>query len=267
MRPRPPTQPPCSICNHSGGSQRLTTTVSSVVIPAMRTLAWAMTPTPSRSGEMTRKSQASFIQRPRFSQSTRRSQTASGGAAISIDVSTTTGGAIWPPYQSSPGTLGRMTMRVFEQLVVGALQCNCYLVGDPVTLEAIVIDPGDDPDAILAAAEHHGLKLVAAVATHAHFDHVLAAEAIRQRTGIPFYLHADDVPVLAFNQEAARLFLGTDLPPSPDVDRTYADGDELVAGSMRLGVIHTPGHSPGSVSLVAPDEALFSGDTLFSASV
>jgi glyoxylase-like metal-dependent hydrolase (beta-lactamase superfamily II) len=141
-----------------------------------------------------------------------------------------------------------MNLKVFEQLVVGALQCNCYLVGDPVTLQAIVIDPGDDPDAILAAADRHGLSLVAAVATHAHFDHVLAA-------------------LLAFNQEAGRLFLGAELPPSPEVDRTYADGDELVAGSLRLGVIHTPGHSPGSVSLVAPDEALFSGDTLFYASV
>jgi hydroxyacylglutathione hydrolase len=160
-----------------------------------------------------------------------------------------------------------MAMKVFERLVVGALQCNCYLVGDPVTLQGIVIDPGDDPDAILAAAERHGLSLVAAVATHAHFDHVLAADAIRQRTGIPFYLHALDVPILALNQEAGRLFLGTDLPPSPEVDRTYAEGDELVAGSMRLGVIHTPGHSPGSVSLVAPDEAVFSGDTLFYASV
>jgi glyoxylase-like metal-dependent hydrolase (beta-lactamase superfamily II) len=146
-----------------------------------------------------------------------------------------------------------MAMKVFEQLVVGAFQCNCYLVGDPVSLQGIVIDPGDDPDAILAAAERHGLTLVAAVATHAHFDHVLAADAIRRKTGIPFYLHADDVPILALNQEAGRLFFGIELPPSPEVDRTYAEGDELVAGSLRLGVIHTPGHSPGSVSLVAPD--------------
>jgi glyoxylase-like metal-dependent hydrolase (beta-lactamase superfamily II) len=160
-----------------------------------------------------------------------------------------------------------MAMKVFEQLVVGALQCNCYLVGDPVTLEGIVIDPGDDPDAILAAAARHRLKLVAAVATHAHFDHILAADAIRRTTGIPFYLHADDVPILAFNQDAGRMFLGIELPPSPEVDRTYADGDELVVGSMRLGVIHTPGHSPGSVSLLAPDEAVFVGDTLFYASV
>src|SRR2546428_8358000 len=108
-----------------------------------------------------------------------------------------------------------MTMKVFEQLVVGELQCNCSLVGDPVTLQAIVIDPGDDPDAILAAADRHGLSLVAAVATHAHFDHVLAADAIRQRTGIPFYLHADDVPVLAFNLEGSLPFRCTGVPPFP----------------------------------------------------
>ncbi|HYR61976.1 MAG TPA: MBL fold metallo-hydrolase [Actinomycetota bacterium] len=159
------------------------------------------------------------------------------------------------------------SLKVFEQLVVGALQCNCYLVGDPATRQAIVIDPGDEADDILAAADRHGLTLVAAVATHAHFDHILAADAIRRATGIPFYLHAEDIATLALNQEAARLFLGMEVPPSPEVDRTYADGDELVAGSLHLGVIHTPGHSPGSVSLVAPGEALFSGDTLFYASV
>jgi len=160
-----------------------------------------------------------------------------------------------------------MALQIFEQLVVGALQCNCYLVGDPVTREAIVIDPGDEPDAILAAAERHGLRLGAAVATHAHFDHVLGADALRRRLGIPFYLHAEDVPLLELNQVAGRLFLGVELPPPPEVDRTYGEGDELVAGSLRLGVIHTPGHSPGSISLLVPNEAVFSGDTLFSASV
>lgn len=160
-----------------------------------------------------------------------------------------------------------MALKIFEQLVVGALQCNCYLAGDPITREAIVIDPGDEPDAILAAVERHDLRLAAAVATHAHFDHVLAADALRRRLGIPFYLHAEDVPLLDLNQDAARMFLGVDVDPSPEVDRTYAEGDELVAGSLRLGVIHTPGHSPGSVSLVVPDEAVFSGDTLFYASV
>ncbi|HEU5001897.1 MAG TPA: MBL fold metallo-hydrolase [Actinomycetota bacterium] len=160
-----------------------------------------------------------------------------------------------------------MALIVFDQLVVGALQCNCYLVGDPVTREAIVIDPGDDPDRIIAAAEAHTLKLVAAVATHAHFDHVLAADALRQRLGIPFHLHGDDLTILAMQQEAGLLFLGERLPPPTDVDHRLADGDELTAGAARLGVLHTPGHSPGSISLLAPGEALFSGDTLFFGSI
>lgn len=160
-----------------------------------------------------------------------------------------------------------MALTIFEHLVVGALQCNCYLVGDAATRDAIVIDPGDQPDDILAAAERHGLTLAASVATHAHFDHVLAAEALRQRAGIPFYLHGEDLVVLSMLQETGRLFLGEEFGPPPEVDRRVADGDEISAGSLHLGVLHTPGHSPGSISLLAPDEAVFSGDTLFFASV
>lgn len=160
-----------------------------------------------------------------------------------------------------------MAIKVFEHLVVGPIQCNCYIVGDPETKDAVVIDPGDQAEDILAAVERHGLKLRAAVATHAHFDHVLAAEAIREKTGVPFYLHADDMPILQAMQERGLKFLGIELPPPPAVDRHYNDGDELLAGSMKLEVIHTPGHSPGSVSLLAPDDALFSGDTLFAQSI
>jgi hydroxyacylglutathione hydrolase len=160
-----------------------------------------------------------------------------------------------------------MSLTIFEHLIVGPLQCNCYLVGDPETRDAIVIDPGDQPDDILAAAERHGLRLAAAVATHAHFDHVLAAEALRRRAGIPFALHRDDLPVLAWLQESGLLFLGEQLPPPPEVDQALADGDEVAAGTVRLGVLHTPGHSPGSISLLAPGEAVFSGDTLFFASI
>jgi hydroxyacylglutathione hydrolase len=160
-----------------------------------------------------------------------------------------------------------MALKIYDHVVVGPLQCNCYLVGDPVTKEAIVIDPGDEPEEILASAERHGLKILAAVATHAHFDHVLGAQAIRERLGIPFYLHAEDMPILQAMQERGLRFLGLRLPPPPEVDRHYAEGDELVAGSLRLGVIHTPGHSPGSVSLIAADEAIFAGDTLFADSI
>lgn len=160
-----------------------------------------------------------------------------------------------------------MPLKIFEHLVVGPLQCNCYIVGDSTTKEAIVIDPGDQPDDILEAVDRHGLKLVAAVATHAHFDHVLGAEAIRTKTGIPFYLHVDDIPMLQSMQERGLQFLGVELPPPPEVDVNYKEGDELTAGSVTLQVLHTPGHSPGSVSLIAPNEAIFSGDTLFAGSV
>lgn len=160
-----------------------------------------------------------------------------------------------------------MGLTIFDHLVVGPIQCNCYLVGDPDSREAVVVDPGDQPRDILERVDAHGLTLVALVATHAHFDHVLAADAIREITGVPFYLHASDVPVLEGMQEGVRRFFGLELPPPPEVDRLLHDGDELAAGGARLQVIHTPGHSPGSVSLLAPGEALFSGDTLFAGSV
>lgn len=158
-------------------------------------------------------------------------------------------------------------MKLFQRLVVGALKCNCYLVGDPESRDSIVIDPGDEPDIILAQVERHGLHLVAVVATHAHFDHILAADAIRKRTGVPFFLHADDRPLLEAMRTGSLKYLGRELRPPPEVDRWCRDGDELAAGSLRLDVLHTPGHSPGSVSLLAPDEAVFSGDTLFAGGI
>ena len=157
-------------------------------------------------------------------------------------------------------------MHIFEHLVVGPLQCNCYIVGDPATHEAIVIDPGDDADRLAESIASKGLTITAIVATHAHFDHVVAAERLRALTGAPFFLHADDKPLLAWVQESGRMFLGIDLPPPPEVDTEAREGDRLVAGAMGLEVVHTPGHSPGSISLVS-DDAIFSGDTLFAGSI
>jgi glyoxylase-like metal-dependent hydrolase (beta-lactamase superfamily II) len=155
---------------------------------------------------------------------------------------------------------------IFEHIVVGPLGCNFYLVGDPETREAIAIDPGGDPEIIDEAIESHALKITAIVATHAHFDHVLAAEYLREKTGAPFYLHDEDKPVLAWLQESGRLFLGVELPPPPDVDSSAREGELLTAGSAVLEIRHTPGHSPGSITLVGT-EAVFSGDTLFAGSV
>jgi hydroxyacylglutathione hydrolase len=110
------------------------------------------------------------------------------------------------------------------------------------------------------------LRVTAIVATHAHFDHIVAAEHLRQVTGAPFYLHMADAPLLDWMQTSGRIFLGVDLPPPPDVDVRPTEGDVLEAGKLRLEILHTPGHSPGSISLVA-DEAVFCGDTLFAGSI
>lgn len=160
-----------------------------------------------------------------------------------------------------------MALQIFEHMVVGDLSCNCYLVGDPLTKQAIVIDPGDDGGRIHRAITQHGLTVVAVVATHAHFDHILAAEAIREATGAPFYLHLDDMELLRWLPASLEMFLGIhNSPPPPEVDVRLADGDELKVGGEALRVIWTPGHSPGSICLLGND-LLFSGDTLFAMSI
>lgn len=159
-----------------------------------------------------------------------------------------------------------MSFRIFLQRAVGPLGCNCYIVGDDVAKKAIVIDPGGDADDLLLAIAQQGLEITALIATHAHFDHVLAAERLRELTGAPFYLHDDDKPVLSWLQESGRMFLGVDLAPPPEIDSSAREGDLLVAGSVELRVIHTPGHSPGSLVL-AGGGVMFAGDTLFAGSI
>jgi glyoxylase-like metal-dependent hydrolase (beta-lactamase superfamily II) len=159
-----------------------------------------------------------------------------------------------------------MTLEIFEHRVVGPLQCNCYIVGDPATREAIVIDPGDDENELAEILATRQLNVTGIVATHAHFDHIVAAGHLREVTGAPFYLHDADVPLLDWMQTSGRIILDVELPPPPDVDVRPTEGDVLQAGGLRLEVLHTPGHSPGSISLVA-DDAIFAGDTLFAGSV
>jgi hydroxyacylglutathione hydrolase len=159
-----------------------------------------------------------------------------------------------------------MTLEILDHHVVGPLACNCYVVGDPLTRRAIVIDPGDDADVLAEGISTKGVVVEAIVATHAHFDHIVAAERLRELTGAPFYLHDSDRFLLDWMQTSGRLVLGIELPPPPAVDTAAAEGDVLVVGSAKLEVVHTPGHSPGSISLIA-DNAIFSGDTLFAGSV
>jgi hydroxyacylglutathione hydrolase len=157
-------------------------------------------------------------------------------------------------------------LEIFAHHVVGPLQCNCYIVGDSETKQVVIIDPGDDAARLAESLVAQELTVTAIVATHAHFDHILAAEELRELTGAPFFLHDADRVLLDWMQESVRLFLGTESGPPPEVDVSAGEGDKLKAGSVELEVLHTPGHSPGSISLAAGDY-LFSGDTLFADSV
>lgn len=152
-----------------------------------------------------------------------------------------------------------------EKLVLGAIQTNCYIVSEDQ--EALVIDPADEPEKILRALQRRGLTPVAMVATHAHFDHVLAAKALREKTGAPFYLHREDEPILKEMQERTMDFLGVSVGPPPKIDRYLEEDDVLEVGGYKLTVLHTPGHSPGGICLYDGKSTLFSGDTLFSGSI
>ena len=157
-------------------------------------------------------------------------------------------------------------MKIFAHFEVGPLACNCYIVGDPATKQAIVIDPGGDITRVTEALQADELTVTAIVATHAHFDHLMAAESLRGLTGAPFYMHDADKPLLDWYEESGRMFLGLELGAPPAIDTPAAEGDVLRAGPSELQVIHTPGHSPGSITLASAD-AIFSGDTLFAGSI
>ncbi len=152
-------------------------------------------------------------------------------------------------------------------LTLGVVQTNCYLVGDLDSRMAVVIDPADDAPAILAAAQARGWTIRHIVATHTHFDHVLAAAALQQQTGAPFLTHREAQQGLDMLQVTGRLF-GLELPPPPEPDGFIAAGETLQAGAITLEVLLTPGHAPGHISLVLRSEqVVFAGDCLFAGSI
>ncbi len=157
---------------------------------------------------------------------------------------------------------------IHEVLPVGFLQCNCHVVGDPQTREAIVIDPGDEPDVILAALHRHSLKVKAILITHAHPDHVGGAAKLKAATGAPVLMHAEDRWLLENIAMQCAAF-GFPAPPAVGMDAALKPGDEVRWGSnLRAQVLHTPGHTPGSSCLYLPDQKiLFAGDTLFAGSI
>jgi hydroxyacylglutathione hydrolase len=154
-----------------------------------------------------------------------------------------------------------------KRLILGIVQTACYVVGDTESHLAIVIDPADEAGRILEAARSADWKIEKILATHAHFDHVLAAAALQKATGAPFLMHRDDLPVLQSMALQGELF-GLRLPSPPQPDGYVAEGGVISAGAIELQVLFTPGHSPGHVSYVLREaKIVFSGDCLFAGSI
>jgi glyoxylase-like metal-dependent hydrolase (beta-lactamase superfamily II) len=156
---------------------------------------------------------------------------------------------------------------IHEILPVGLLGCNCSILGDEVTREAIVVDPGDDVDQILGILQRHGLTVKRIVITHAHIDHIGGAHKLRAVTGAPVTMHQAD-KMLSDRLDIQAGWLGVETPPDPGIDNPAHEGDIIRVGSIEADVLHTPGHTPGSISLYLPKEhKLIAGDTLFQGSV
>ena len=150
---------------------------------------------------------------------------------------------------------------IIKTLAVGPIQANCYILGCEETLEAAVIDPGDESDRILNALAEASLIAKFIINTHGHFDHVSANKRLKEVTGAPILIHSLDAPMLnQLSSSAAAWGLAAENSPKPD--RELNDGDKVTFGNTTLKVIHTPGHTPGGISLHTPD-LVFVGDTLF----
>lgn len=156
---------------------------------------------------------------------------------------------------------------IHEILPVGPLQCNCSIIGDETTRDAMVIDPGDDIADVLAIIHKHNLQVRQIVITHAHIDHVGGAMKLRQATGAPILMNQNDYALVKMLDVQAA-WLGMKSPGQVEVDRSVGDADKVEAGPLVANVIHTPGHTEGSVCLYFPaQQKLIAGDTLFAGSI
>jgi len=156
---------------------------------------------------------------------------------------------------------------IHEILPVGPLQCNCSVIGDEISHEAMVIDPGDDIADVLAVIQKHKLKVKQIVITHAHIDHVGGAMKLRAATGAPILLNHNDYTLLKMLDLQAD-WIGMQSPGEVVIDHSLNDQDKVEAGSLIAHVMHTPGHTEGSICLYFPaEQKLIAGDTLFAGSI
>jgi hydroxyacylglutathione hydrolase len=156
---------------------------------------------------------------------------------------------------------------IHEILPVGPLACNCSIIGDETTREAMVIDPGDDIEDVLALVRKHNLQVKQIVITHAHIDHVGGAMKLREATGAPILLNQNDYALLKMLDVQAA-WIGMTSPGAVKIDHSLGQADTVRAGPLTAEVIHTPGHTEGSVCLYFPlQKKLIAGDTLFAGSI
>jgi len=156
---------------------------------------------------------------------------------------------------------------IHEVLPVGMLQCNCSILGDETSGEAIVIDPGDDIARIVAILERHKLKVKQILITHAHIDHIAGAARLKALTGAPILYNQFDLPLVKMMDVQAG-WLGVTTPDVRPPDDTLEDGKVIAISGLSGSILHTPGHTQGSVCLFLPEKnLLLAGDTLFAGSV
>ncbi len=156
---------------------------------------------------------------------------------------------------------------IHEIFPVGVLQCNCSVIGDEQTREAMVIDPGDEIDHVLSIVQQHGLTVKQIVITHAHIDHVGGAMKLKQVTGAPILLNQNDYALLKMLDVQAA-WIGMRSPEAVAIDSSVGTGDKIAAGNIIAVVLHTPGHTEGSICLYFEgDNKLIAGDTLFAGSI
>jgi len=152
-----------------------------------------------------------------------------------------------------------------KAISVGILQSNCYIIWDEKVLDAIVVDPGDDPDRIIGVIEAKRLLVRYIVCTHAHFDHIGGVSVLKEKTGAKIVIHRDELEIYANAQKLASSWgCRFTQPPAPDM--FVNEGDDLRAGDLHFRVLATPGHSPGGICLYGHG-ILVSGDTIFAGSV
>jgi hydroxyacylglutathione hydrolase len=156
---------------------------------------------------------------------------------------------------------------IHEILVVGPLRCNCSILGDETSREAIVVDPGDDISRIVATLQRHSLTVKQIVITHAHIDHIAGAQRLKQLTGAPILYNQLDLPLVKM-MDIQATWLGIPTPEVPAPDDTLNDNKIISITGLTGTILHTPGHTQGSVCFYLPQQTLLlAGDTLFAGSV